>query len=230
MIETLDYEESVATAPAGWRHFTRDDIGRLPEGVRERELARIPPGESDDRVLRALFWTLVYHLEPDKWDALARSEPIHTDILAALPRHATTALDVGAGSGRLTEHLVARSDHVVAVEPSAGLRAILKKRLPSVRAIDGWAESLPIADGWSQLTTACGTLGPDPQVLSELQRVTERGGWIALISPEHPEWFEANGWKRVTAPVMPAPPHAAWLDEFFGPLDPPRELVVLRLG
>ena len=230
MIETLDYEESVASAPWGWRHFTRDDVARLPDGVRERELARIPPGESGDRVLRALFWTLVYHLEPDKWDELARSEPIHPDILAALPRHATTALDVGAGSGRLTEHLVARSGDVVAVEPSAGLRAILERRLPSVRAIDGWAEALPIADGWSQLTAACGALGPEPQVLSELQRVTAHGGWIALISPEHPEWFEANGWRRVSAAATPPPPHSAWLDEFFGPLDPPHELVVLRVG
>ncbi|HKW08427.1 MAG TPA: methyltransferase domain-containing protein [Candidatus Dormibacteraeota bacterium] len=226
----MNYEESVATAPAGWRHFTHADIARLPAGVRERELARIPPGESGDRILRALFWTLVYHLEPDKWDELARSEPIHPDILAALPRHATTALDVGAGSGRLTEHLVARSNEVTAVEPSARLRAILEKRLPSVRAIDGWAESLPIADGWSQLTAACGALGPEPQVLSELRRVTAHGGWIALISPEQPEWFEANGWKRVTARATAAPPHAAWLDEFFGPLDPPRELVVLRAG
>lgn len=230
MIESLEYEESVATAPAGWRHFTLEDIARLPDAVRAREVARIPPGESDDRVLRALFWTLVYHLEPEKWDELARSEPIHPDIVAALPRHPATALDVGAGSGRLTQHLVAGCDDVVAVEPSAGLRAILTRRLPSVRTIHGWAEALPIEDGWSQLTAACGALGPDPRVLAELHRVTAAGGSIALVSPEQPEWFEANGWKRITAPATSPPPHAAWLEEFFGPLDPPRELVVLRVG
>jgi SAM-dependent methyltransferase len=226
----MDYAESVETAPPGWRHFSVDDIGRLPDEVRARELARIPAHEPDDRVLRAMFWTLVYHLEPERWDELARHEPIHPALVEALPRHATSALDVGAGSGRLTEHLVQRAHEVVAVEPSAGLRTILSSRLPGVRAIEGWAEALPVEDGWSQLTAACGAFGPDRAVIAELARVTARGGWIALISPEHPEWFEANGWQRITAPPLEAPPHAAWIDEFFGPLDPPHEMVLTEVS
>lgn len=225
----MDYAEAVEKAPPGWRHFTVDDIARLPDGVRARAMARIPPNEPDDRVLRALFWTLVFQLEPQKWDALARAEPIHPELVALLPR-ARTAVDVGAGSGRLTEHLVARCGDVVAVEPAAGLRAILSERLPSVRAIDGWADALPFADGWSELTAACGALGPETEILQELQRVTSRGGKVALISPEQPEWFEAHGWRRVTAPSIDPLPHPAWIDEFFGRLDPPHEMVVLDLG
>src|SRR5690348_12853752 len=116
----MDYVEAVETAPPGWRHFSVRDIDRLPEDVQAMELARIPPHEPDDRVLRAMFWTLVYHLEPERWDELSRSEPIHPDLVAALPGGATTAIDVGAGSGRLTEHLAKRSRQVIAVEPSAG--------------------------------------------------------------------------------------------------------------
>ena len=48
----------------------------------------------------------------------------------------------------------------------------------------------------------------------------------ALINPEQPEWFAENGWKRVTAPALAAPEHPRWIDDFFGPLDPPRELVL----
>ncbi|HKC18267.1 MAG TPA: methyltransferase domain-containing protein [Candidatus Dormibacteraeota bacterium] len=225
----MDYEEAVEKAPPGWRHFSLDDIARLPEDVRGRELERIPPGESDDRILRALFWTFVYHLEPEKWDELARVEPIHADLIAALPR-TMTALDIGAGSGRLTEHLVARCAEVVAVEPAQGLRAMLTGRLPTVRAVGGWADSLPIEDGWSELTAACGSIGPDARVVDELRRVTAAGGAIALIGPEHPEVFEAAGWERIVAPPVPPLAHDPWVEEFFGPLDPPHEMVLIRVG
>lgn len=226
----MDYTEAVETAPPGWRHFNVHDIDRLPEEVRARELAHTPPNEPGERVLRAMFWTLVYHLEPERWDELARFEPIHPDLVAALPDGAATAIDVGAGSGRLTAHLAKRSRDVIAVEPSAGLRSILTRRLPGVRALNAWAEALPVEDGWSQLTAACGAFGPDRAVMAELARVTARGGWIALISPEHPEWFEANGWLRITAPPMEAPAHPGWIDDFFGPLDPPHEMVLTEVS
>jgi SAM-dependent methyltransferase len=225
----MDYAEAVDKAPPGWRHFTIDDLSRLPVEVRRREMARIPPDEPDERVLRAMFWTLVFHLEPEKWDALARAEPVHPELVELLPR-SRTALDVGAGSGRLTQHLVSRCDEVVAVEPAAGLRRMLVERMPSVRAVDAWAEALPIADGWSELTAACGAFGPEPKILRELERVTSAGGRIVLISPEQPGWFAANGWRRITAQAIDPLPHPAWVDDFFGRLDPPREMVVLDVG
>jgi SAM-dependent methyltransferase len=225
----VDYEQAVATAPPGWRHFGIDDVARLPADVREREMARIPEGEPEERVLRALFWTFVYHLEPERWDELARHEPIDPALIEALPHGVQTGLDVGAGSGRLTAHLVGRCRQVIAVEPSQGLRELLRRRLPGVRALHGWAEALPVEDALCDLTAACGTLGPDPRVLDELRRVTAPGGTMALINPEQPEWFEAHGWRRLAVTPLPPPPHPRWIDEFFGPLDPPRELLTTRL-
>lgn len=226
----MDYEQAVETAPPGWRHFTIDDVSRLPEAVRVHEMARVPRGEPGERIVRALFWTLVYHLEPEKWDELARCEPIHPALLDALPRGAGLGLDVGAGSGRLTQHLVTRCDHVVAFEPSARLGLLLARRLPGVHTVAAWAEALPIDHHRSQLTAACGAFGPDPAILAELRRVTAPGGVLALISPESPEWFEANGWERLTAPPARAPDHPRWIDEFFGPPDPPHEMVMTRVG
>lgn len=225
----MDFEEAVASAPPGWRHFAVADIGRLPDSVRRHELARIPHGESGDRLVRGLFWTLVYHLEPDKWDELSRHEPIAPGVIDGLPEHVDVALDVGAGSGRLTQHLLARSRRVIAVEPSRVLCRTLARRLPDIDVVAGWAESLPLRDGLAQLTAASGAFGPDPPVLAELRRVTAPGGWIALISPEDPDWFEAQGWTRVSAAPVDAPAHPAWLDEFFGPLDPPHELLMTRV-
>ena len=222
----MDYEEAVAKAPPGWRHFTLADVERLPDAVRRHEMSRVPPGEPADRVVRAMFWTLVYHLEPERWDELARVEPIAPELVDALPRDVDLALDVGAGSGRLTAHLLRRSRHVIAVEPSAGLRAILARRLPLVETLDAWAEDLPLEARSAQLVAACGAFGPDPAVLDELHRVTARGGVIALISPEQPEWFEEHGWTRVVAPRPAVPEHSRELDAFFGPPDPPHEMVM----
>jgi SAM-dependent methyltransferase len=235
----MDFEQAVAAAPPGWTHFQFADLDRLPQAVRLREMERVPrperrlleAGDPDAkaRLLRAAFWSLVYHLEPQLWDELARAEPIHSALLAALPESPELALDIGAGSGRLTAHLIGRCRHVVAIEPSIGLRTLLHQRLPKAKAVAGWAEALPLRDGCSNLTSACGSLGPDPAVLSELRRVTAIGGVIALISPESPEWFEANGWRRLSLPAPPAMDHDQWIDDFFGPLDPPHELVMTRV-
>jgi SAM-dependent methyltransferase len=235
----MDFEQAVAAAPPGWAYFNLADVHRLPPAVRLREMERVPVAErrlleagdpeAKSRVLRAAFWSLVYHLEPNLWDQLASAEPIHPALLRVLPESPELALDIGAGSGRLTAHLIGRSRRVVAIEPSIGLRGLLHQRHPKAIAVAGWAEALPLRDGCSHLTSACGTLGPDPAVLSELRRVTAVGGVIALISPESPEWFEANGWRRLSLPAAPTPDHDQWIDDFFGPLDPPHELVMMRV-
>jgi SAM-dependent methyltransferase len=235
----MDYERAVEQAPPGWRQFGIEDLARLPPAVRKHELRSVPERERTlfeagdpgavERVRRAFFWTFVYHLQPELWDALAQVEPIHPDVIAALPASSRLGLDIGAGSGRLTQHLVSRCEHVVAVEPSAGLRAIIKDRFPTVEVVTGWAEALPIEDRCSDLTAACGVLGPEPDVLRELARVTAVGGVIALINPECPEWFEAHGWSRLTAARMAPVDHQPWIDDFFGVPDPPRELLRKRV-
>jgi SAM-dependent methyltransferase len=235
----MNYERAVEQAPPGWRKFGLEDLERLPPAARAHEMRAVPDRdlkliesgdpEAIERVMRAFFWTFVYHIEPERWDALAQVEPIHPALLAALPRHARRGVDIGAGSGRLTQHLVSRCDHVVAVEPAGGLRELLQNRLPNVEMVAGWADALPLEDRSSDLTAGCGVLGPEPAPLQELERVTAIGGLIALISPECPEWFEAHGWSRLTVAPMAPPPHEPWIDEFFGPPDPPHELVTKRV-
>jgi len=230
----VEYAAAAASAPPGWRHFTRRDIDRLPASVRRHEMSRVPAQDvrmleagdpsAEERLRRAMFWTLTYHLEPERWDQLAQAEPIAEALVAALPR-VQRALDVGAGSGRLTHHLTRRAARVAAIEPSLGLLRLLRRRMPSVQAVAGWAESLPVRAGWSQLTAACGAFGPDPNVLDELERVTCEGGVMALINPEEPEWFESRGWARHDVVPARVKSHDRSIDDFFGPPDPPRVLL-----
>jgi SAM-dependent methyltransferase len=235
----MNYERAVEQAPPGWRKFGVRDLDRLEPLVREHEMRFVPerdrrlmarrdPG-AVERVLRAFFWTFVYQLEPERWDALAQVEPIQPELLAALPRNVGRGVDIGAGAGRLTQHLVSLCDHVVAVEPAAGLRDLLKQRFPTVEAVAGWADALPLEDRCSDLTASCGVVGPEPDVIRELHRVTAIGGFIALISPESPEWFEGQGWTRRSLARTAPPDHDTSIDEFFGAPDPPHELVMKRV-
>ncbi|MGH9225872.1 MAG: class I SAM-dependent methyltransferase [Acidimicrobiales bacterium] len=58
----------------------------------------------------------------------------------------TVVVDLAAGTGKLARSLVATGARIVAVEPSAGMREQLIAAVPSVAAIDGTAEALPLDD------------------------------------------------------------------------------------
>lgn len=64
-----------------------------------------------------------------------------------LPDTVDAVLDLGAGTGKFTGLLVSRARQVVAVEPSTSMREVLQEKLPSVRALPGSAESIPLDDG-----------------------------------------------------------------------------------
>lgn len=56
-------------------------------------------------------------------------------------------LEIGAGTGKLTQQLVERGLAVVAVEPVAEMRRRLVADVPGVEVVDGAAENLPVEAG-----------------------------------------------------------------------------------
>ena len=55
-------------------------------------------------------------------------------------------LDLGAGTGKLTATLVALGAEVIAVEPDPAMLAELRRALPTVCALPGSAEAVPLPD------------------------------------------------------------------------------------
>jgi len=186
------------------------------------------------RLVRGAFWYLAYELAPDLWDRLARAEPIAPALLTDLPADGARVLEVGAGAGRLTLALAPRAARLVAVEPCAPLRELLRRRLPNVALAAGVGECLPVTSGWADLVVSCATFGPDPPlggeaVRVELERCARPGGTVALVSPEAPAWWQDRGYALRAYP-QPAARLDPDVEEFFGPPQPPHRLLYKRLA
>ena len=93
-------------------------------------------------------------------------------------------LDLGAGTGKLTEQLLSDARLVTAIEPSPDMARVLTSRLPGVRVIRATAEALPIASGppFSTITCAQAWHWMDVQAASaEAARVAAPGARLVLV-------------------------------------------------
>ena len=55
-------------------------------------------------------------------------------------------VDLAAGTGQLSRRFIALGADVIAVEPAANMRTVLAARVPTVRVLEGTAESIPLED------------------------------------------------------------------------------------
>ena len=180
--------------------FTRDEASRF-----------VPRGDGDPRSDVVLAWELLYRLEPELYDRLARVERLHPRVVDWLPRDVNRIAEVGAGTGRLTMELAARGRHVVAAEPALPLRRILRRKLAAagygdrVRVFHGFFDQLPLPDDSAGLVVACSAFTPSPghggeAGLAEMERVGRPGGCVAIIWPNHLGWLTAHGYRHVSFP------------------------------
>ena len=63
-----------------------------------------------------------------------------------VPPGAEKVVDLAAGTGALTELLVARVPEVTAVEPDPAMRAVLADAAPGATVVEGTAEAIPLGD------------------------------------------------------------------------------------
>ncbi|MDX6259706.1 MAG: hypothetical protein QOH84_1394, partial [Kribbellaceae bacterium] len=118
-----------------------------------------------------------------------------------------TALELAAGTGKLTRQLISRFAHVVAVEPDPGMRRLLVAGCPGVEAIDGTAEQIPLADDAVDAVFVAQTFhwfDTEP-ALTEIARVLRPGGALVVM------WNVANG---------PLAPSITAVEELLAPIWP----------
>lgn len=92
-------------------------------------------------------------------------------------------LDLAAGTGQLSRLFVPLVGSVVAVEPSASMRHVLARRLPSVETLEGRAERIPLPDqsvDAAVIGNAFHWFDGDAAV-GELARVLRPGGGLAVL-------------------------------------------------
>jgi len=118
-----------------------------------------------------------------------------TFLLGDRPRR---VLDLGAGTGLLTDVLLAAGHEVVAVDLSAGMLDQLRARLPQVAAAVGGAEAVPLPDADVDAVVAgqaAHWFDPGPAAV-ELRRVLRPGGVIGFVwntRDERVPWVGALG-------------------------------------
>ncbi|MGH9019948.1 MAG: class I SAM-dependent methyltransferase [Acidimicrobiales bacterium] len=98
-------------------------------------------------------------------------------------------LDLGAGTGILTRQLLGYVDDVVAVEPTAGMRDVLRRALPEVTALDGRDVAIPLADASLDAVFVAQAFHwfDAPRALDEIRRVLRPGATLALLWNERDE-------------------------------------------
>lgn len=99
-----------------------------------------------------------------------------------LPPGARRVLDLGAGTGILSDALVTRGLEVVAVEPSRQMLDVLRRRHPEVACHEGSAEAIPLAgESIDAVVVGQAWHWMDPVAAgAEIARVLRPGGWLAM--------------------------------------------------
>lgn len=125
-------------------------------------------------------------------------------------RATPVVLDLGAGTGKLTEGLLATGAEVIAVEPDDEMRAELQHHFAQVRAFAGTAEAIPLADGSVDAVVAGQAFHwfDQARAFPEIARVLRPDGVFAALWNEDDNSVEwVAGLRKVArSTVSPAPP------------------------
>jgi ubiquinone/menaquinone biosynthesis C-methylase UbiE len=97
------------------------------------------------------------------------------------------AVDLGAGTGKLTRQLAKTGARVIAVEPIATMREVLEQVLPSVESLDGIAEAIPVDTDFVDVVTAATAFHwfANQTALSEILRVLHDTGEYLIVTTDY---------------------------------------------
>ncbi len=136
-----------------------------------------------------------------------------------------SVLELGAGTGKLTEHLVALGHDVHATDPDPAMLDLLAAKLPGVRISQTTAEEIPAADASYDVVIAaqCYHWFDKEKALPEIARVLRRSGHFSIVWNSRDEripWVKRFG--RLLGPLdhVTGPDDALYSSPFFGVVEP----------
>ncbi|MEV0616431.1 class I SAM-dependent methyltransferase [Nonomuraea sp. NPDC050404] len=125
---------------------------------------------------------LSFGVAADAYDRIRPSYPKRA-LEWALGPAPVKVVDLGAGTGLLTQVLAGLGHEVTAVEPDPKMREKLAERLPGAVVVAGSAEEIPLADGGVDAVVAGQAyhwFDPEP-AHAEIARVLRPGGMFAPL-------------------------------------------------
>jgi len=148
-------------------------------------------------------------------DAYERGRP---DYPAAAVRHlgrvlhlgpSRTVVDLGSGTGKFTRALAPLGAARVAVEPTAGMRAVFERVVPEVPVLDGTAEAIPLPDDFADAVVSAQAFHwfRPPPALREIRRVLRPGGGVALVWNTRDDSIR---WSRRLTEIVESHSHGAF--------------------
>jgi SAM-dependent methyltransferase len=156
--------------------LTQGDSGANAEAVRAAEV----------RVMTAMQDIIIYVTDPAIYAAQPFLDWEPSELTGLLDFHGKMVVDVGSGTGRQAFAVASAVAWVYAVEPVANLRDYLRaeadrRGLRSFYVVDGLITRLPFPDSTADVTMGGHVFGDEPEAeISEMERVTRRGGWVIL--------------------------------------------------
>jgi ubiquinone/menaquinone biosynthesis C-methylase UbiE len=134
------------------------------------------------------------------------------------PAPGPRVLDLGAGTGKLTATLVALSAEVIAVEPDSAMLTELRRTLPTVRALSGSAEAIPLPDASVDAVLAGNAMHWFDMAVAgpEIARVLAPSGILAgmwNVIDDRVEWVAELARVSGSAAIGPRDTPASWRAE-----------------
>jgi SAM-dependent methyltransferase len=138
------------------------------------------PGEADDRLLRGSSFGAAANAYAEHRPGYAEAA-VRWALAPVWARRPLRVIDLGAGTGKLTATLIGVGADVTAVEPDPKMFGVLRRDLPSVRALPGSAEEIPAPDGSADAVVAGQAMHwfDLDRALPEIARVLAPGGVLA---------------------------------------------------
>lgn len=140
----------------------------------------------------------------DAYDRGRPSYPVDAVVWATGPEP-LTVLELGAGTGKLTEQLVALGHDVHATDPDPAMLEVLRARLPAVRTSLSAAEDVPAPDASYDVVVAAQAFHwfDHERALPEAARVLKPSGHLAVLWNARDERIP---WVKKLGRILDTPP------------------------